>query len=155
MPIDITINHKEQIDELSAGELRAVATFLKIDFRGNIGRDTLTKRVLAQPPTLIQQALDGMNKEFEKPKAAQVVENTKDQVLTAIKPFTEKEGFEAKFDDEEKTWQFKYRGAMDSGTLMQPLSRIVASAVKVSRGAFRLPTKDDAMGNARSRHYHF
>lgn len=63
---------------------------------------------------------------------------TEQMVRDACKSYFDKPGFIATFDNEEKTWHFKYRGLEDSGTLDQDIKNIVSRAQNVARGARRM-----------------
>lgn len=65
----------------------------------------------------------------------EVIRNTKEDIIAAIKPIADKhEGFKAKFDDD-GCWTFKFGLKEESGTMHQPIERIVRIAQTVVKPA--------------------
>jgi len=157
MTVSINTDHSEDLEALSDGELKAVAKSLNVNMRGRLSRETIIKRITGQQKHLVQTALNDINKELPATdvKAKEVIEQSREDVEKAIAPYVNREGYNVSFNAEDKTWQFAYRGAVDSGTMCQPLGRIIQSAAKVARGAFRLPDKSDAEQAKGGRYYHF
>lgn len=121
-------------------ELLNLAEKLNIKPHHKANEETIIKQIMQQPMARIEGAING---KIEKVAVVSYT-NTKEQVLEAIKKFTDKDGFEHRFADD-NTWHFKYKGAEDSGTMSMPLKTIVMKAESVSRGAKRLLAHDASM----------
>lgn len=121
--------NREELATKSLEELRDIAAKLNVKVHHLAKEDTIINQIMQQPVAFVS---DAMQHPAQKP-VAPVHNNTPEAVLTAIKHFVEKEGFEAKFPSD-GTWVFRYKGAEDSGNLSIPMRVIVQKAEMVSRG---------------------
>lgn len=128
---------RDELAGKSREELVAIASTLNIKTHHKALPETIIKQIMQQPVSYIDAATDPMKHPAERPIAAPIL-NTPDQVREAIKRFAEKDGFEFRFLDNDTTWQFKCRGAEDSGHMSTALRLIAQRAEIVSRGRVAL-----------------
>jgi hypothetical protein len=132
--MSVTISHADLIgkDKKQLKEIAAQVGVQTIDGRSN--EDTIIKEILRAVQPAPQPDIElrhSSQKPVEKPKV-----HTPDEVRAKIQNFLDKEGFEAKFDDE--TWHFRYNGREDSGHLSTDMRVIVMKAESVARGRLSL-----------------
>lgn len=121
-------------------ETKAIAAALNIKHSPNISEATLMDKIKAQPKSAQEAAFSHPSQVHAEPPKL----NTPEEILNAIKPFGDKQGFNATFDEE--TWTFEYKGRNESGHLSVPLRRIRVAAEGVSKGPLLPPMDRDANG---------
>lgn len=141
---DLSTNIPELLSPLTDQDIKAVAKSLKVEFHPRISRANLIERVSKQQGHLVEHSISNLAQNLGECKPVETPFISQEAIEKAIASQLKKQGYRAEFDLDEKTWQFSYAGAIDSGTMCQPLKRIVQSAIAVGNGAFRLPTERDA-----------
>jgi len=114
------------MDRAEAVEL---ATKLGIKVHHNAKLETILMQINQQPQAFQNDAMKHVAESPVEP----VHVNTPEVVNEAIAAYLAKPGFEAIYR-EDNTWNFKCRGAEDSGNLSIPLRIIKMKAESVSRG---------------------
>lgn len=120
---------QESLAGKSIEDLRIIAGKLNIKPHHNAKAATIIGHILQQPKAYVRDAME----HIATTPIAPTHNNTSDMVMEAIKPYANKEGFEAEFP-QDGTWIFKYKGAEESGNLCIPLRLIKQKAEFVSRG---------------------
>lgn len=119
----------EQLMTQTDDQVRSIALSLNIKPHPRAKKETIARQIIQQPSA---QQSEAMKHVAELPQAAPDM-NTPEQVTAAIAKYA-KEGFEVKFLDNNSTWNFKYKGAEDSGHMSTKLRLIVQRAEYVSKG---------------------
>lgn len=111
-------------------EVRAIADKLNIKYHHKAGIETIQAQINQQGVARVD---DAMKHPAEKSTVKVAKFNTQQEVLDVIAPFLEK-GMTVEFDDEEKTWLFKYKGREECGNMSVLLRDIRNKAENVSKG---------------------
>lgn len=120
----------DELKDLNKQQLLAVAKSVGVIIDGRTSEENIRATLITLEEPKKEQNL---TEKITSPKA--VVMQTPDAVNEAIKHCLAKAGFEAKYPDDATTWNFKYKGAEDSGSMSMPLKHIVMKANQVARGA--------------------
>lgn len=120
---------KATLSQMSREQLIEIAEKLKIKVHHKAKDETIIMKIMQQP---VAYQAAAMSHPAEAPVAASLT-NTPEQVMEAIRPYAEKEGFEAKFPGD-GTWVFSYKGVSESGNLSIPLRVIKMKAESTARG---------------------
>jgi hypothetical protein len=120
----------------SLDELRAIAVSNGLDWHHKHKPETLIERIIVKQSTAQPSDVKAFTPETTAKKPEDEIP-TLAQIEKAIEHLVAK-GLKAEFYPD-NTFQFSYRGRMDSGNLAQPLNRIVKLATDVSRGGFAPP----------------
>lgn len=114
-------------------ELRQLAISQGLKPHPRAKATTLAKAIIDHVTQPIPQQ---MKHPAEQPQAEAHL-NTEQEIRTACAQFLDKEGFEARFRDD-NTWHFRYKGAEDSGHMSVPMRVIKLKAMVVAQGAHKL-----------------
>lgn len=134
----MTVATREELMAKSPEEIKAICESLNIKSHHREKLETKVEKILSQSPSVRAAAAT-------KPKEEPEINHTWEDVLAAIKPFTDK-GMVAKHNAEENTWYFSHRGREEVGNMQIPLKVIRMKADSVSRGALLPPMDKDANG---------
>ena len=121
---------REDIQDKTIEELRALCLKLNIKAHPRAGAETLIGKILQQPKAFKAAALDDQPVSDD-PTVVPFL--TEQEVMDGVAAYASKDGFEVKFPGD-GTWIFKCKGAEDSGSLSMPLRVIKIKAEVVSRG---------------------
>lgn len=124
--------NREELGGKSVEELREIADKLKIKVHHKAGAESIIGQIVSQPIAYQRDAMKHVAEKQEPP----TFDNTEEQILDAIKSFTDK-GLEVKFPGD-GTWYFNFKGREECGNMQIPLRVIKSKAENVSRGALRL-----------------
>lgn len=119
-----------KVSELDLAQLKNVAGHLKIKFHPEAIEPDLIRLINQQPVASINAALVKSNEPAERPLES----NSREQVEQVIAKFMEKEGYQVKFDEEENTVTFAYKGISECCNMGIPLRIIKQKAENVSFG---------------------
>lgn len=119
----------EDLSSKTREELVEIAEKLKIKVHHKAKPETIIHQITQQPKAYQEAAMSHPATS----SVAPVIENTEEVVLDAIKAYTAKEGFSAKFPGD-GTWIFSFKGTEESGNLSIPLRIIKQKAESVARG---------------------
>lgn len=133
---------REEYLSLPREEIVEICKSLNINAHHKSKTETLVDKILSQPKAYQEDAL---KHPAERAKHEEEHNNTKEQVLEAIKHYSNKQGFEVSFPDEQ-SWAFSYRQKEDTGSLKIPLRVIVMRAEMVAQGAKLPPMDSDRNG---------
>jgi len=126
--------NREELAGKSREELVVIAATLNIKPHHKALPETIINQIMQQPVAFVA---DAMKHPAERAAPPPAKINTPDEVRDAIKNSV-KDGFEARFLDDDQTWHFRCKGAEDSGHMSTPLRTIVQKAQIVSRGKVSL-----------------
>ncbi len=135
----------EHLKAMEPLELKQLAGKMGLSVHHKAGKERIIKQIMeksllsqinpAQPDEVFKG--EDMRPKAVKNNAKPEYDYTEADVREACKVFLEKDGFQAQFPGD-GTWIFTYKGAQDSGTLKQPMSRIKMKASNVAKGRLAL-----------------
>lgn len=123
---------KQLATENKLDELRQIAMTQGLTPHHAMKAQTVAKMILDKIANPVKQS-ETLKHPAEQPIKKDAVPHTEDEVRKACAPYITKEGFEAKFLDDQ-TWHFKFKGAEDSGHMTVPLRAIRMKAEMVAQG---------------------
>lgn len=128
-------------------DIRALANKMNVKYHHKAKPETIAAAIIDQTMTNQQPTNHQMAHQAELPPSKEVHVCSEAEVLEAIKPFADKEGYRAIFPGD-GTWIFSYKGAEESGNLAIPLRTIRLKAESVSKGKrmFRAVRGDGTVG---------